>query len=134
MTPETRAARDRIAAFLGTWERIAGEPTADALMTLTALEPPTGQVRLTRSDLYAVLAELDRYDGFEQAARETARQVAEAGFAVSSSRPVEITYQVAPRGECEGCGCCTASGCHRWPDSVCPTNSLGESVCPCTEG
>lgn len=60
MTPETRAARDRLAAFLDTWERIAGEPAADTLMTLTALEPPTGRVALTRSDLRAVLAALDQ--------------------------------------------------------------------------
>jgi hypothetical protein len=36
-------------------------------------------------------------------------------------------------GQCEGCGCCNASGCHRFADATCPTNSLGDSVCPCTE-
>lgn len=37
------------------------------------------------------------------------------------------------RGECEGCGCCSRAGCNRLADSTCPTNSLGDSVCPCTE-
>lgn len=36
-------------------------------------------------------------------------------------------------GACEGCGCCTRAGCHRFADATCPTNSLGDSVCPCTE-
>jgi hypothetical protein len=38
----------------------------------------------------------------------------------------------APSGRCEDCGCCTASGCHTGPDSTCPTDRLGDSVCPCT--
>lgn len=36
-------------------------------------------------------------------------------------------------GECEGCGCCSAAGCHRFADATCPTDSLGDSACPCTE-
>lgn len=59
MTPDVQAAADRVHAFLDTWERIAGHPAADVLMTLTALEPPTGTVRLTRSDLRTLLAALD---------------------------------------------------------------------------
>jgi hypothetical protein len=35
---------------------------------------------------------------------------------------------------CDGCGCCTHEGCHRFADATCPTDSLGDSVCPCTEG
>lgn len=38
----------------------------------------------------------------------------------------------AATGRCEDCFCCIASGCHTRPDSTCPTNSLGDSVCPCT--
>lgn len=40
---------------------------------------------------------------------------------------------MAARGECEGCGCCSQAGCHRFADATCPTDSLGDSVCPCTE-
>lgn len=43
------------------------------------------------------------------------------------------TPPAADSGECEGCGCCTRAGCHRFPDATCPTSSLGDSVCPCTE-
>lgn len=39
----------------------------------------------------------------------------------------------AEQGECGGCGCCTQAGCHRFADATCPTDSLGDSVCPCTE-
>lgn len=35
--------------------------------------------------------------------------------------------------ECDYCSCCRHSRCHQGPDSGCPTNSLGESICPCTE-
>lgn len=33
---------------------------------------------------------------------------------------------------CHGCTCCTAEECHRGEGSGCPTDSLGDSVCPCT--
>jgi hypothetical protein len=36
-------------------------------------------------------------------------------------------------GGCDGCSCCTHAGCHRFADATCPTNGLGDSVCPCTE-
>jgi len=35
--------------------------------------------------------------------------------------------------ECDYCSCCRRSRCHRGLDSGCQTNSLGESICPCTE-
>lgn len=38
-----------------------------------------------------------------------------------------------PAGPCEDCSCCIATGCHQGPDSTCPTDRLGHSVCPCTE-
>lgn len=34
--------------------------------------------------------------------------------------------------ECDGCMCCSASGCNSGPDSLCPTDRLGDSACPCT--
>lgn len=34
---------------------------------------------------------------------------------------------------CDGCTCCSYDRCQRGPDSDCPTDSLGDSVCPCTE-
>lgn len=38
---------------------------------------------------------------------------------------------------CEDCSCCTAEGCRNGADGPigerCPSNSLGDSVCPCTE-
>lgn len=37
-----------------------------------------------------------------------------------------------PTGPCEDCSCCTVTGCHQGPDSTCPTDRLGHSVCPCT--
>jgi hypothetical protein len=36
-------------------------------------------------------------------------------------------------GGCDGCGCCTHEGCHRFAGATCPTDSLGDSACPCTE-
>jgi len=39
-------------------------------------------------------------------------------------------------GQCEDCSCCTARGCRNGPGGPigrrCPSNSLGESGCPCT--
>lgn len=34
---------------------------------------------------------------------------------------------------CPCCSCCSEEGCRRGPDSDCPTDSLDDSVCPCTE-
>jgi hypothetical protein len=35
--------------------------------------------------------------------------------------------------ECDGCTCCSSQGCTRDERSECPTDSLGDSICPCTE-
>lgn len=35
---------------------------------------------------------------------------------------------------CDGCTCCYAHGCHTRDGSECPTNTIGDSVCPCTGG
>jgi hypothetical protein len=125
VTPETRAARDRIAAVLDYWDK---DPLSELFGSGHAA------VRF-KGDLHLVLAALDRYEAIEESVLETARQVAEHAtrFGPVPER-VEVSYIAAgPHGQCEGCGCCNASGCHRGPDSLCPTNSLGESVCPCTE-
>jgi hypothetical protein len=34
---------------------------------------------------------------------------------------------------CGGCTCCSAEECYRGAYSRCPTDSLGDSICPCTE-
>lgn len=34
---------------------------------------------------------------------------------------------------CDSCTCCYSSGCHSREGSECPTDSLGDSICPCTE-
>jgi hypothetical protein len=141
VTPDERAARDRLARYAG--------PDAPPF---PAVNPPPGITHLTVAeanrmvaqiaagirdtlapDLHLVLAALDRYETVEESVLQSARQVADAAglFGPIPDR-VEITYQVASR-ECEGCGCCNAAGCHRGPGSTCPSNSIGDSVCPCTE-
>ena len=69
-----------------------------------------------------VLADYRRLKLAEDADRAAARRVRAEWDA---GRP--------PAGPCEDCSCCTASGCHQGPDSTCPTDRLGHSVCPCTE-
>jgi len=39
----------------------------------------------------------------------------------------------AGSGECGDCTCCSATGCHRGGGADCPTDVLGDSVCPCTQ-
>lgn len=55
------------------------------------------------------------------------------GAELGASEAAAVAAPQAERGACEGCGCCSRAGCHRLADSTCPTNSLGDSVCPCTE-
>lgn len=71
--------------------------------------------------LRALLAELGQYRLIETADREAAQRVRD-----------EWEAGRQPTGQCEDCTCCTASGCHTGPGSTCPTNQLGDSVCPCT--
>lgn len=33
---------------------------------------------------------------------------------------------------CDSCTCCSFWRCRSGPDSDCPTDSAGDSVCPCT--
>ena len=159
MTPEIRAARDRLAAVLDQWEHdplaeLFGMGTGDAAMAFKA-------------DLRAVLAALDdeptpvitdslTYVTFDEDAKATAlrdeieRLASERNAAVrerdlweararkllgeKSGRltPQPDARHAYPAGQCEGCFCCTAFGCHTGPDSTCPTDRLGDSVCPCT--
>lgn len=102
MTPEERAARDRLAAFLshpGLRRDVEPGDPADVIAVITGrLDMP----RLYKSDLRLLLATLDRYDAVEESVFETARQVAE--FAERHGPVpdrVEVTYSAAPvrRGE-----------------------------------
>lgn len=71
--------------------------------------------------LRALLDELEQHRLRETADREAAQSVRaewDAGRQTS--------------GQCEDCSCCIASGCNTGPLSTCPTNVLGDSVCPCT--
>lgn len=113
MTPEVRAARDRLERLLTAG---SGRPVIDEAID---------------ADLRTVLAALDRHDAIEQSVLDTARQVAEIGarFGPVPER-VEVTWTT--NGQCEDCFCCTAAGCHTEPGSTCPTGRLGDSVCPCT--
>ncbi len=70
------------------------------------------------SELTTVLDELNRLRLIEEHDRSAARRVA---------------AEWAAGGQCGACGCCIASGCHRFADSTCPTDQLGDSICPCTE-
>lgn len=54
----------------------------------------------------------------------------------AAPNPAADTDSTAPAAHdtgCDYCLCCQADRCNRFPDSGCPTNSLGESICPCTE-
>lgn len=71
--------------------------------------------------LRALLDELEQHRLRECADREAAQRV-----------HAEWQAPSAPTGQCDDCTCCVASGCHTGPGSTCPTNQLGDSVCPCT--
>jgi len=45
----------------------------------------------------------------------------------------EVEYERYEYEECGACTCCSRLGCHRGPDSACPTDD-GGYLCPCTEG
>lgn len=124
VTPLERAARDRIGALLDHWDR---DP-------LTAVFGSGDAATAFREDLRLVLAALDRHEQGTGSVLGTGREVAgHAGRFGPVPERVEITHQAAgPRGGCEDCSCCVASGCHTGPGSICPTDRLGDSVCPCT--
>ncbi len=107
MTPETRAARDELARFLA-------ERSSTLTDTIACSGAARDAARLTASGLSAVLAALDQHQVIAEAGREE---------------------WAAGRG-CEDCSCCTAEGCRNGADGPigqrCPSNSLGESICPCT--
>lgn len=76
---------------------------------------------LLEIDLRAVLA-------------ENARMRRELAAAIDGNQRLQTMNEgLRQLAECEGCGCCTRAGCHRGADATCPTNSVGDSVCPCTE-
>jgi hypothetical protein len=82
----------------------------DLLVEVDRLRDVESKLRKEHRDAYLVVME----------ERDSARNQLRARAASSS-------------GECDGCGCCTHEGCHRFADATCPTDSLGDSVCPCTE-
>ncbi|WP_084965293.1 hypothetical protein [Thermoactinospora rubra] len=43
----------------------------------------------------------------------------------------ELLGDLDDRGGCEDCFCCPFGGCGG-PNSQCPTDSIGDSSCPCT--
>lgn len=119
MTPEIRAARDRLARFAGPDFPMPALELPDSLGQVTVAEArrlvdqSVQGVRETLvPDLCLVLAALDR------------------------ALPTRYDHQLYggghASGQCEDCFCCTASGCHAGPDATCPTDRLGDSVCPCT--
>jgi len=71
--------------------------------TIVTLKRGDALIPLKGSDLLLLLAALDRHE-----------------------------QHAEPSGQCEDCSCCIASGCHPGPGSTCPTDRLGDSVCPCT--
>ena len=70
-----------------------------------------------------ILADYDRLKLYEDADRAAAHRVRD------ESDPGRSVYR---GGQCEDCFCCTASGCRMGLGSTCPTDRLGDSVCPCT--
>jgi hypothetical protein len=81
-----------------------------------------------------LLVEVDRLRGIEAKLRKEHR---DAYLIVMEERD-DARNQLRARtasssGGCDGCGCCTHEGCHRFAGALCPTDGLGDSVCPCTE-
>lgn len=156
MTPQERAARHRISALLD-----ALDPGVDTIVTfkrgdaLIPLEDSDLRVALAALDRY------DGYEQAVQSdARQIATEAGFApapdrveityeqpclcyrdGHYVGLTGPCTCALRgvqdcpcltPGPRGQCEECSCCAASGCHPGPGSTCPTDRLGDSVCPCT--
>ncbi len=129
MTSEVRAARDRLARYAA-----PGAPpfppfkVGPGITHLTAAEVVRLVAQITEGirdtlapDLRLVLAALDRHEAIAEHDRRAAQAVCEEWNAGRS---------------CEDCSCCTAGGCRNGPGGPvgqrCPSNSLGESACPCT--
>jgi hypothetical protein len=123
VTPETRAARDRLARFAAADFPMPALRPIPEITHLTQAEAAhlvdqvmRGIQETLAPDLHIVLAALDnalpgRYD----------------------RQPVAIVVSDAEEWNCEDCMCCSRERCHPGEDSGCPSNSLGESICPCTE-
>lgn len=60
--------------------------------------------------------------------------VAAAAQRHDADRHIDEAAAAYPNGPCPECSCCVAFGCHTGPGSLCPTDALGDSVCPCTGG
>lgn len=148
MTPETRAARDRLERLLtagGSQPVIDDAVDADLRTVLAALDDPapvvTDSLTYATSDedpkTIALRDEIDRLAGERNDAvreRDLWEGRARKLLGEKSGRltPQPDAGCVYPADQCEDCFCCTAFGCHTGPDSTCPTDRLGDSVCPCT--
>jgi len=100
VTPELRAARDRLLAYFDARRSLFGTRTPDVLDGLTLRDQPRTEVR--ESDVRTVLAALDRYEAMDEAVRQDVRQVAaEAGFDVNAGRDITVTWSApaAPTAE-----------------------------------
>lgn len=69
---------------------------------------------IDRADVQALLWNRAFLEGYASAGRQAATEQAKR----------EYHY-----GSCDDCGCCTHAQCS---EKCCPTDSIGDSVCPCT--
>jgi hypothetical protein len=121
--PKSLADDERIQAFVDAYRE-------DDNSELIA--QPYAYVYLTIGDLRGILAERDRLAAY--VAELEAAHARCADLYMGGRGPAGVIEATAfPSSGCNGCGCCTHEGCHRFADATCPTDSLGDSVCPCTE-
>ena len=107
--------------------RMLWDATADPELVMSDSE--VADVETVLQEHAAMTAELER--------QRVERGALVAGYDKRGHEIAELRRDRDARqsgsGECEGCGCCSQAGCHRFADATCPTDSLGDSVCPCTE-
>lgn len=130
MTPELRAARDRLAGFADAGFPMPALDLPDRLGHVTVAEAQrlVGQImhgvhETLAPDLALVLAALDRHEAVESHDRDATRRVQDE---------FDAGRFVYRGGQCDDCSCCDAAGCRMGLGSTCPTDRLGDSVCPCT--
>jgi hypothetical protein len=115
---------DRIRAFLDERSTRAGRPHNNPLIT------SWHGVTLTAPDLRELLAEngtLRTANAALNAELDQLRPYAERGRA-AAEQEAERAYR---SDACEDCLCCTIAQC---AEDRCATDSIGESMCPCTCG
>lgn len=112
-----------------------------------ALRGPAGNAWVQKDDVRLLLAEVDPararadHDRLEviqgqcdQLAKENARlqrELADAAPYTDAGRKaaLETAKREYYNGTCDDCSCCTTAQCR---EGHCPTNSIGDSICPCT--